>query len=312
MTDVLYRCPAYNVFDTGRVCTGSHEFPSDRFEGARGVLRELLLRCREHRPRAVAPLPRGHRSALDRATGTGVVPTRRSGAARHSRRHHAHRSVTVSMVEYLVARDGVPLPEGLAFDYLLAGDGLYLLAESDLLKVRVPVAGCTVRGLPPVYPACTLKRGRLPAWIWHAIVWAAHVGYTRGREVMLAVTFDPSVGYRLHVPQQVAGPERVVYRPTPNAVLEIHSHGPLAAAFSSIDDRDEQGMRLYGVVGRLGTDAARSRPSSRSVRPLLAGRVGDRLRRQPVIVSGCRLRLGFRGRLRRCRTSLTPPALSRE
>ena len=29
MTDVLYRCPTYNVFDTGRVCTGSHEFPSN-------------------------------------------------------------------------------------------------------------------------------------------------------------------------------------------------------------------------------------------------------------------------------------------
>lgn len=28
-TDVLYRCPTWNVFDTGRVCTGSHEFPAD-------------------------------------------------------------------------------------------------------------------------------------------------------------------------------------------------------------------------------------------------------------------------------------------
>lgn len=28
-TEVLFRCPTYNVFDTGRVCTGSHEFPID-------------------------------------------------------------------------------------------------------------------------------------------------------------------------------------------------------------------------------------------------------------------------------------------
>jgi hypothetical protein len=27
--DQLYRCPAYNVFDFGRVCTGSHLFPAD-------------------------------------------------------------------------------------------------------------------------------------------------------------------------------------------------------------------------------------------------------------------------------------------
>ncbi len=27
--DQLYHCPAYNVFDSGRVCTGSHLFPTD-------------------------------------------------------------------------------------------------------------------------------------------------------------------------------------------------------------------------------------------------------------------------------------------
>jgi hypothetical protein len=27
--DQLYRTPAYNVFDSGRVCTGSHAFPTD-------------------------------------------------------------------------------------------------------------------------------------------------------------------------------------------------------------------------------------------------------------------------------------------
>lgn len=158
------------------------------------------------------------------------------------------------MVEYLVARDGVPPRRGLAFDYLLAGDGVFLVAENDDLEVRVPVAGCHVRGLPPVYPACNLKPGRLPQWIWDAMVWAAHVGYMSGREVLLAVAFDPSVRYRLTVPPQIAGAERVVYRPPASAMLEIHSHGPHPAVFSSTDDRDEQGLRLYGVIGCLGTD----------------------------------------------------------
>jgi len=158
------------------------------------------------------------------------------------------------MVEYLVARDGVPTRQGLAFDYLLAGDGVYLVAENDDLDVRVPVAGCRVRGLPLVYPACNLKHGRLPRWIWDAIVWTAHVGYTRGHEVLLAVTFVPSLGYRLIVPPQIAGPERVVYRPPTSAILEVHSHGPHPAVFSLTDDRDEQGLRLYGVIGRLDAD----------------------------------------------------------
>ena len=166
----------------------------------------------------------------------------------------------------------------------------------------MPVAGCTVRGLPPVYPACNLKRGRLPAWIWDAIVWAAHVGYMRGREVLLAVTFDPSVGYRLPVPPQVAGPERVVYRPTANAVLEIHSHGPLAAVFSSTDDRDEQGLRLYGVVGRLGTE-----------RPEVALRVGAYGHFLPVawetVFDGNRQRFGMQASARLPRTTGSMPYL---
>jgi len=158
------------------------------------------------------------------------------------------------MVEYLVARDGVPFRKGLAFDYVLAGDGVYVAATNDALDVRVPIADCEVRGLPLVYPTCNLKHGRLPRWIWAAIVWAAHVGYTGGREVLLAVTFDPNRGYRLTVPPQVAGPECVVYRPPTDAVLEIHSHGPHPAVFSTTDNRDELGLRLYGVVGRLGTE----------------------------------------------------------
>ena len=161
--------------------------------------------------------------------------------------------MTPALVEYLVARHGVPFRKGLAFDYLLAGDGLYLVAANEDLEVRVPIAQCQVRGLPPVYPSCTLKHGRIPGWIWDAIVWAAHVGYARGHEVMLTVRFDPSVGYRLTVPRQAAGPTHVVYRPISDAILEIHSHGPHAAAFSPTDDTDEQGLRLYGVVGRLGT-----------------------------------------------------------
>ena len=55
-TDVLYRCPAYNVFDTAGM-HGIARVSLRPAEGARGVLRELLLGRREHRPRPVAPHP---------------------------------------------------------------------------------------------------------------------------------------------------------------------------------------------------------------------------------------------------------------
>ena len=54
------------------------------------------------------------------------------------------------LVDYLVARTGPPPPGGLAYDYVLGGDGLWVAAENTVLRVRAPIARCRVRGLPPL------------------------------------------------------------------------------------------------------------------------------------------------------------------
>lgn len=169
----------------------------------------------------------------------------------------------MALVEYLIARDGLPPRRGLAYDYVLAGDGLYLVAENRYLDVRVPVAAATVRGLPPIYPAFTLRPGRLPQAIWELIVEEARTQGQSGQEVLLAVTHDETAGYRLARPPQVVGPLQVVYQPLSDLVLEIHSHHRYAARFSGIDDADEQRLCVYGVLGRLDRD-----------RPEVALRVG--------------------------------------
>jgi PRTRC genetic system protein A len=154
-------------------------------------------------------------------------------------------------VDYLIARDGVPPPSGRAYDYLLTGDGLYVAAENRWLRARVPVARAAVRGLAPVYACVELTAGRLPQALWKAIV---AVALARPEsEALLAVTHEAS-GYRLVRPAQLADAVHVAYRPLPEALLEVHSHGRHPARFSPTDDADEQGFRLYGVIGRLGGD----------------------------------------------------------
>jgi PRTRC genetic system protein A len=91
-----------------------------------------------------------------------------------------------------------------------------------------------------------------------ARVWAA-----AGHETMVAVLWEPPWGYRTLRPPQVVGTSRVHYRPAPGAVIEIHSHHRYAAFFSRTDDADEQGLRLYAVLGRLDEE-----------RPEVAVRVG--------------------------------------
>jgi PRTRC genetic system protein A len=168
--------------------------------------------------------------------------------------------VSAALVEYLVARHGPPSRRGLAYDYVVAGDGLYVVADNRYLAARVPVARATVRGLPPVYASLTLRAGRLPPGLWDQIV---AVAFARPEcEVLLAVSLEPS-GYQLLRPAQLVGPASVIYRPPGDALLQLHSHGAYPARFSRTDDADEQGFGLYGVVGRLG-----------SLRPEVALRVG--------------------------------------
>ena len=157
------------------------------------------------------------------------------------------------VVDYLIARHGPPPPAGIAYDYVLGGDRLFVAAGSPLLRVRVPAPPCTVRGLPPLCAAscasptarCPSSRrgGRSPRRRARA--------HAAGREVLLAVRHEPRAGYRLACPPQVGAADRVVYRRQPDTLLEVHSHGPLPACFSPRDDADEQRLGLYGVLGRL-------------------------------------------------------------
>jgi PRTRC genetic system protein A len=157
----------------------------------------------------------------------------------------------MTLVGYLVYHGGTPPQHGRAYDYVLAGDGLSIAAESRHLRARVPVAMTTIRGLPPLHPFFAMRHGRLPQAIWNAIV--ATMRNHVHREILVAVVVQDS-RYRLVRPPQVGAPHRVLYRPPADALLEIHSHGHHPARFSPTDDADEQGFRVYGVVGCLDTD----------------------------------------------------------
>ncbi len=167
------------------------------------------------------------------------------------------------LVDYLIATDGPPAPSGLAYDYVLARDGVYVQAENAHLAARVPVAHCEVRGLRPLEPVCRLKHGRIPFGIWQHIVAVTRAWALHGEEVLLTVCHVNRLGYHLVVPRQATGETEIAYSPAPNVVLEIHSHHAYAARFSQVDDEDETRLALYGVVGRLDTE-----------RPEVALRVG--------------------------------------
>ena len=152
-------------------------------------------------------------------------------------------------VGYLVNHPGgLAGVQGIGYDYVLGSGGVYVQSRSAHLTARVLVAPGTVRGLAPVAEKVHLTHGPIPAQLFAlGLRWFQDAPDT---ERFLAVRWDGD-GYRLVVPPQAGTATRLAYQPPAGVVTEFHSHGSARAFFSATDDRDEQGFRIYGVVGRL-------------------------------------------------------------
>ena len=138
--------------------------------------------------------------------------------------------------------------QGIGFDYVLGGGGLYVQSESAQLTARVLVAPCTVRGLSLVTEKVALAHGPIPARLFKiGLRWFQEDPHT---ERFFAVGWDGD-RYRLVVPEQEGTATSLEYTPPAGVLAEFHSHGSSRAFFSHTDDKDEQGFRIYGVVGRL-------------------------------------------------------------
>ena len=143
-----------------------------------------------------------------------------------------------------------PLEErGMAYTYVLAGNGLFLEAENALLRARILIAPAQVRGLPALVPYLELRHGLIPGYLMDLVVSAC--GATPDREVYAAIAWDGQ-DYRVVVPPQEGSGGHVDYEVVPNTVVGIHSHGSMGAFFSGTDTRDDQGFIVSVVLGELG------------------------------------------------------------
>lgn len=152
------------------------------------------------------------------------------------------------MVGYLINHPGGLVGErGIAYDYILAGNGLFIEAHNRSLEARIPVNRCQVRGLAPLENKVILTYGSIPRRFFELAldIFLADIS----TEHYVAVTAQN--GYEFYMPIQDKSAAGVHYEVGDNILLDIHSHGIMGAHFSGTDDKDELGMGLFAVIGRL-------------------------------------------------------------
>ena len=146
-------------------------------------------------------------------------------------------------------RAGIEGETGLFYDYILAENGLFVRAQNPLIKAIVCISPAEIKGLLPLEEQVELTHGKIPRRLYDLSISVLMAG--SDREQYLAIIWEND--YCLRMPAQERNGASVKYESLPSSVMDIHSHGRMEAFFSSTDDSDEKGLRLYMVVGRLDT-----------------------------------------------------------
>ena len=157
-------------------------------------------------------------------------------------------------VGYLIKRENrLTGDPGIGYNYVMAGNGLHVQSENSHIQACIPLGSRTkIKGLPPMERRIHLVHGPIPRGIFAAgLHWFRETPET---ERFFAVLWEED-RYKIAVPHQDGTGSRLEYQlPGPGVVMEIHSHGIHGAFFSGTDNQDEQGFRVYGVIGRVGND----------------------------------------------------------
>ena len=159
----------------------------------------------------------------------------------------------LKLIQHLVVKENGTLPETshCLYAYVLAGNGVFLKAKREGLDVLMPVSSINIVGLPTLVPYVNLS-SRVPRNLLLMALGLSRQSFPN--EILFWFNLDDC--WRMDVPRQCTRPAGVM--PLDNtdargtsALIDLHSHGALRPFFSTIDNKDEQGFRIYAVLGEV-------------------------------------------------------------
>lgn len=142
------------------------------------------------------------------------------------------------------------------YEYIVAGNGLFVRAKRPELEALIQVGFFRVAGLEPVTPYVSIC-SRVPRrLISQALLWSVEA---LPNEALFWFGLDVTTKqWTIHRPRQIRSKASV--RPVDAydafgsmALIDLHSHNSMPAFFSRTDNRDETGFRVYAVIGSINT-----------------------------------------------------------
>lgn len=154
--------------------------------------------------------------------------------------------------------DELPPIGEVMYQYVVAGNGLFIRAEDSRMRALVQVAPAQLHGLAELAPIAELKVDRVPGLYLKSVLASARrhlpdevlfqFGYNGEKHNAVQRT------WRCWKPEQHTSFVSIEFRDDGESTIDLHSHNTMPAFFSEQDNRDEQGLRFYAVIGRVDTE----------------------------------------------------------
>lgn len=165
-------------------------------------------------------------------------------------------TVLPKFIEHKIARAKNEAITAALYEYLMAGNGLFLRARRTEFAASLPVCSKGIRGLPDVQAGVFWNKSELPVSVWREILADARLKNDSNdfKEDVYAVYWHEqgeewrwkAIGRQRRFASTIADDSREEYA---NACLELHTHPPGAIHFSRADDLDESDkFRIFGIL----------------------------------------------------------------
>lgn len=159
-------------------------------------------------------------------------------------------------VEHKIASAQTEAITAVMFEYLMAGNGLFIRAKRREFSVCLPVCREPIKGLPEVNSGIVWHKPRIPRYIWEQILENARIGSDckNFREDVFVIFWHEAtsqwcwknISKERQWARTIADDSLAEYG---EACIELHTHPAGAIHFSPADNRDESGkFRIFGIL----------------------------------------------------------------